>query len=245
MKPDLYQQITDQIIRALEHGTRPWHQPWNAGHAAGRITRPLRAGGIPYQGINVLMLWAAAVEKGYATPFWFTFKQALDLGAHVRKGEKGSLVVYADRITRTETDAATGEESETSIPFLKGYTVFNAEQVEGLPESYYARPVPRLDTVARIDAPSGSSPPSVPISSMVETAPAMSSPATRCGCWSLKPSAMPRAITQPSAMKPCTGRSTPRASTGSLAASASAMRDTPWKSWWRNSARLFFAAIFN
>ncbi|RUX23881.1 DUF1738 domain-containing protein, partial [Mesorhizobium sp. M4A.F.Ca.ET.050.02.1.1] len=112
---------------------------------------PLRAGGIPYQGINVLMLWAAAVEKGYATPFWLTFKQALDLGAHVRKGEKGSLVVYAGRITGTETDTATGEESETSIPFLKGYTVFNAEQVEGLPETYYARPAPRDETITRIE----------------------------------------------------------------------------------------------
>lgn len=149
MKTDLYKQITDHIIRALEQGTRPCHQPWSAGHAAGRVTRPLRANGIPYQGINVLMLWCAAVEKGYATPFWFTFKQAVDLGAHVRKGEKGSLVVYADHITRTETDTATGEESETSIPFLKGYTVFNAEQVEGLPETYYARPAPRVETIVR------------------------------------------------------------------------------------------------
>ena len=149
MKSDLYQQVTDQIIRALEQGTRPWHQPWSVDHAAGRITRPLRAGGIPYQGINVLMLWSAAVEKGYASPFWFTYLQALDLGAHVRKGEKGSLVVYADRFTRTETDAATGEESETSIPFLKGYTVFNAEQVEGLPEHFHAKPAPRADTITR------------------------------------------------------------------------------------------------
>ena len=106
MKTDLYQNITNQIIRALEQGTRPWHQPWSVEHAAGRVSWPPRAGGIPYQGINVLMLWAAAVEKEFSSPFWFTFKQALDLGAHVRKGEKGSLVVYADRITRTETDTA-------------------------------------------------------------------------------------------------------------------------------------------
>ena len=53
---------------ALEQGVRPWHKPWNAEHAAGRITRPLRGNGIPYQGINVLMLWGAAMERGYAAP---------------------------------------------------------------------------------------------------------------------------------------------------------------------------------
>ena len=72
--------------------------------------RPLRANGIPYQGINVLMLWSEAVEKGYASPIWMTFKQALDLKANVRKGEHGSLVVYADKIIRTETNDETGEE---------------------------------------------------------------------------------------------------------------------------------------
>ena len=82
---------------------RPWHKPWNAEHAAGRITRPLRSNGIPYRGINIVMLWMEAMEKGFSAPIWMTFKQALELGAHVRKGEKGSLVVYADTITRTET----------------------------------------------------------------------------------------------------------------------------------------------
>jgi antirestriction protein ArdC len=98
-------------------------KPWNAEHAAGRITRPLRGSGVPYQGINVLMLWSAAMEKGYAAPIWMTFKQAPDFEAHVRKGEHGSLVVYADKIIRTETDADTGEASEHAIPFMKGYTV--------------------------------------------------------------------------------------------------------------------------
>jgi antirestriction protein ArdC len=90
------------------------------------------------------------VSKGYAAPIWMTFKQALELGGHVRKGEKGSLVVYASSITRTETHADTGEESERDIPFLKGYTVFNVEQVEDLPAHYYAPATPRLDPVARM-----------------------------------------------------------------------------------------------
>lgn len=150
MKYDVYERITGRIVEELEQGVRPWLRPWNAGNTQGRIARPLRANGVPYQGINVLMLWGEAVAKGYSFPTWITFKQALELGAHVRKGEKGSLVVYADRITRTETDSDTGEDVERQIPFLKGYTVFNVAQVEGLPERYYAKPEPRLDPIPRI-----------------------------------------------------------------------------------------------
>ena len=79
-----------------------------------------------------------------------TFKQAREMGAHVRKGEKGNLVVYADRIRRTETND-NGEEQERDIPFMKGYTVFNVEQIDGLPAQFYAPAAPRLDPVQRID----------------------------------------------------------------------------------------------
>lgn len=111
MKIDVYQRITDRIVAELENGVQPWFKPWNAEHAAGRITRPLRANGIPYQG----MLWGEAVARGYAAPIWMTFKQAQELGAHVRKGEIGSLVVYASKVTRLWTDEATGEEAEQEI----------------------------------------------------------------------------------------------------------------------------------
>ena len=151
MKQDVYEKITSRIVVDLEQGVRPWLKPWNAEHAAGRITRPLRANGQPYQGINVLMLWGEAVTKGYAAPIWVTFRQAQELGAHVRKGEQGSLVVYADRIRRTEIDDATGAEEERETPFLKGYTVFNAEQVEGLPAHFYGMAQPQLDSVQRIE----------------------------------------------------------------------------------------------
>ena len=150
MKSDVYQKVTDMIVSQLEQGVRPWFRPWNAEHAAGRIVRPLRANGVPYRGINVVMLWGAAVEKGYAAPIWMTFKQAHELGAHVRKGEHGSLVVYANTITRTETDEETGEESEHEIPFMKGYTVFNVEQIEGLPAHFTAPAETVLDPVQRI-----------------------------------------------------------------------------------------------
>jgi antirestriction protein ArdC len=151
MRTDIYQKITDRIVAELEQGVRPWMKPWSAGNGEGRIMRPLRANGIPYQGINVLMLWSEAIENGYASPIWMTFKQALALNAKVRKGEHGSLVVYADKIIRTETDGETGEEAERAIPFMKGYTVFNTEQIEGLPEHYYAKPAPRSETVQRIE----------------------------------------------------------------------------------------------
>ena len=97
------------------------------------------------------MLWASAMEHGFSAPIWMTFRQALDLGAHVRKGEKGSLVVYADRIRRTEVDEESGEELEREIPFMKGYTVFNVEQIDGLPDHFHAPAAPMLDPVQRIE----------------------------------------------------------------------------------------------
>ena len=151
---DVYSRITARIIADLEQGVRPWMKPWSSEHAAGRITRPLRHNGVPYQGINVVMLWSAAAAKGYSCPLWLTFKQALELGGNVRKGETGELVVYANRITRTETDDK-GEELEREIPFLKGYTVFNAEQCDGLPALYTApaeAPAPSpLDRITHAD----------------------------------------------------------------------------------------------
>jgi antirestriction protein ArdC len=151
MRTDVYQKITDKIVAELERGVRPWMKPWSAGNGEGRIMRPVRANGIPYQGINVLMLWSEAIEKGYASPMWMTFKQALALNASVRKGEHGSLIVYADRITRTEANSETGENTEREIPFMKGYTVFNTEQIEGLSAQFYPKPAPRSEAVQRID----------------------------------------------------------------------------------------------
>ena len=150
-KADVYTRVTDKIVAALEAGVRPWMQPWSVEHAAGRISRPLRANGKPYQGVNVLLLWGEAMDKGYVAPFWMTFKQSLELGGRVRKGEHGSLVVYADSFQRTETDEQTGEDVERSIPFMKGYTVFNVEQIEDLPERYYAKPADPLPVSERLE----------------------------------------------------------------------------------------------
>jgi antirestriction protein ArdC len=106
---------------------------------SGRVTIPLRSTGEPYKGINVIVLWMTAAASGYGNPYWFTFKQALEFGACVRKGEKGAMVVYANRITKTETNDK-GEDVEREIPFMKGYTVFNAEQIDGLPDCFKVLP---------------------------------------------------------------------------------------------------------
>ena len=149
-RTDIYAQITEKLVAALEKGVRPWVQPWSAGHVKGRVTRPLRHNGEPYTGMNVLLLWSESMARGFASPMWMTFRQASELGAHVRKGESGAMVVYASRFRRTETDAR-GDEVEREIPFLKAYTVFNGDQIEGLPEHYYARPAePVPDPIERI-----------------------------------------------------------------------------------------------
>jgi antirestriction protein ArdC len=149
-KSDVYTRITNAIVAQLEKGARPWVKPWNAEHAAGRITRPLRHNGQPYSGINVLSLWMTAELCGYAAPIWLTFRQASELGAFVRKGEKGAPVVFANAMTKTERDETTGEEVEREVPYLKAYTVFNVEQIDGLPEIFYAKAQTSLDPVQRI-----------------------------------------------------------------------------------------------
>jgi antirestriction protein ArdC len=149
-RADIYARITDRIIADLEKGVRSWVKPWGAGNATGRITRPLRHNGEPYTGMNVLLLWSEGLARGFTSSMWMTFKQAIELGGHVRKGESGSTVIYASRFTKTETDEQGGE-VERDIPFLKTYTVFNVEQIEKLPEHFYHKPTPILDPIQRIE----------------------------------------------------------------------------------------------
>ena len=139
---DLYQHVTDQIVAALDQGVRPWVKPWSAEHLSGRVSRPLRACGKNYRGINCLVLWLTATAKGYGSPYWLTYRQAVELGGNVRKGEHGAKVCYFYRITREAVDQNTGEATAQHIPFIKTYTVFSAEQCEGLPAHFTATPAP-------------------------------------------------------------------------------------------------------
>ena len=134
----------------LEQGNLTWRKPWNSAHLSGHITRPLRWNNIPYSGINTIMLWATAAEKGYSLPHWMTFKQAIELKGNVRKGEKGTQIVYADQMVKQE-DGEKGGTEIRKVPYLKTYSVFNANQIEGLPDTFYQTPeAPAVDAKQRI-----------------------------------------------------------------------------------------------
>ena len=146
-RTSLYQEITGKIIAELEQGHVPWVQPW-LGSGAG-VSAPLglpknAATGQSYSGINILILWCAVAERGFSGQSWLTFRQALKLGAHVRKGETGATVVYADRFVsyRERARAAEAGDEPEAIPFLKRFTVFNADQCEDLPADIAPPPEP-------------------------------------------------------------------------------------------------------
>jgi antirestriction protein ArdC len=153
MRQDVYESITNQIIAELEAGAPPWLQPWSSPHMAGRVALPLRHNGVPYRGVNVISLWMQALANGFTSAIWMTFKQAAEIGGHIRKGEKGSLVVYANALTRNETNEISGDEVTREIHYMKGYTVFNVAQIEGLPDRYYAAPTPTasFERIARCE----------------------------------------------------------------------------------------------
>ena len=149
-RSNLYNDLTGKIIAELEQGRLPWVQPWGTSAAKAPLAMPRNAATLrQYSGINILILWGAVVQHGFPTQHWLTFRQALSLGGNVRKGERGTTVVYADRFTpedekRRAREAGEGEADQGSrrgsdhrsngrIPFLKRFTVFNAAQCEGLP----------------------------------------------------------------------------------------------------------------
>ena len=141
----LYREITDRIIAELEAGIVPWVQPWGAGGTDGALGLPRNARTRrTYSGINILLLWNAVIKGGYAAQSWLTFKQALELGGCVRKGERGWTVCFADRfVPQAEKERARQDGGDPqSIPFLKRYTVFNVAQCDGLPEQVLP-PVPQ------------------------------------------------------------------------------------------------------
>lgn len=136
VKIDIYESITNRIVTALESGVMPWLKPWGNKAVAGSSCRPLRSCGTPYSGVNVLQLWFTADEKGYTSPYWMTFNQAKEFKGSVRKGEKGTTVVYASTFNK-EQEQPDGTTVDKKIPFLKTYVVFNADQIENLDEKYY------------------------------------------------------------------------------------------------------------
>ncbi|WP_024516764.1 zincin-like metallopeptidase domain-containing protein [Bradyrhizobium sp. Tv2a-2] len=136
MKRDLYAEVSARIVAELEAGAPPWVKPWSATPCG---NTPCNAvSNRPYSGTNVVLLWMAQAE-GYRTPRFLTFKQALDLGGHVRKGERGTAVYFVKQLEiREDTD----DSSTRLIPMMRAYTVFNVDQCEGLPDSVIkAKPI--------------------------------------------------------------------------------------------------------
>lgn len=149
---DLYEEVTRRIVAELEGGRVPWVQPWTsipdgagAGGGAPVVGLPRNAvTGRAYSGVNVLILWCAVIAAGWPSQGWLTFRQAQAAGGCVRKGERGTTVVYADRFTpEAEKQRAreTGEDARV-VPFLKRFTVFNVAQVDGLSGNLAPEPVP-------------------------------------------------------------------------------------------------------
>ncbi|MDH2328313.1 zincin-like metallopeptidase domain-containing protein [Cereibacter sp. SYSU M97828] len=132
-KFDVQTEVTKSIIAAIEAGCPPWRKPWTGDK--GGAAMPLRSNGEPYRGINVILLWCRAAEMGYTSAHWFTFNQAKDMGAFVKKGEKCVTVVKYGTVEK-ETD----EGKERRFSYAKAYRVFNADQIEGLPAEFYGQP---------------------------------------------------------------------------------------------------------
>jgi antirestriction protein ArdC len=128
MTRDIYSEVTDKIIAQLESGSVPWVRPWSnaQGFNAGLPTNYTT--GKAYRGINVMLLWSS----GYADQRWLTYKQAQAISANVRRGERGSLVVFYKKWDLKDTNAA-GESVTKSVPILRSFVVFNVSQIDGLP----------------------------------------------------------------------------------------------------------------
>jgi antirestriction protein ArdC len=135
------QVITDAIIAKLEAGTRPWKQPWTGAAAQ----RPLRSCGTPYRGGNIFWLWLVADMLGYGSPYWMTYRQAAALGGQVRRGEKSTIAIFYKSYGKAGQDPNTGEAIVEARRVLKSYSIFNADQIDGLPDRFHpaaAAPAP-------------------------------------------------------------------------------------------------------
>lgn len=134
MKRDLYADITARILRELEKGTAPWLRPWTGD----TDPFPINAGSHrPYRGINVLLLGLEAMQHGYSSQRWLTYRQTEALGAHVRKGEKATTVVfYTLREYPPDSNSEAGSVELKRVPLLRAFSVFNVDQIEGLGTEY-------------------------------------------------------------------------------------------------------------
>lgn len=140
------QRITAAIIEKLETGTKPWVQPW----LGIPLSRPLRSCGTPYRGMNVFWLWMVAESEGFGSPYWMTYRQCAKLGGQVRKGEKSAIAIFYKSYLKDVEEPDGGDTQETRR-VLKAYSVFNADQCDGLPELYHPKAeVPAVEPEGRM-----------------------------------------------------------------------------------------------
>jgi len=140
----IHQEVTEKIIAQLEKGIIPWAQPWKGIGAPHNFVTKNR-----YSGINRLLL---SMQAQFRQAGYLTYKQTLDLGGHVRKGEKGTTIFFASQFVPEQNKRKaelTGNDPE-AVFFLKPYTVFNIEQCEGLPIEA-AKPVPESAKIKAAD----------------------------------------------------------------------------------------------
>lgn len=131
---DHYQSITASILEALDQGVRPWSKPWKTTSGADRLDSALpfnAASGRNYRGLNVPLLWSVAQTKAYSRHVWISFKQAQELGGHVRKGEKATQVFYFQFLER-EQQGDDGQPQQVRIPLIRAFPVFNVDQTDGV-----------------------------------------------------------------------------------------------------------------
>jgi antirestriction protein ArdC len=130
MRRDLYAEVSARIIAELERGAAPWIKPWSATAGANAPCNAVT--NRPYSGCNVVLLWMAQAA-GYQTPRFLTFKQALELGGNVRRGERGTKVYFVKQL-QVRDKKADDDSTTRIVPMLREYTVFNVDQCERLPE---------------------------------------------------------------------------------------------------------------
>lgn len=148
MAVDLYQSVTDKIVEQLEQGVAPWVKPWtNSGFGGLPYNAATKK---PYRGINTMMLYSPA---GAAGDGWMTYTQAKEIGAQVRKGERGSMVVFFKPLKIEDKNAAAdAADKSKTIPMLKYYTVFHTSQIDGLADKYLPQIVAQPTERQRIEA---------------------------------------------------------------------------------------------
>jgi antirestriction protein ArdC len=143
-KRDVYAVVTAQVIDAIERGVGNWRMPW---HTSGRYAfSPINVASRKYyRGINTVCLWAAAQAKGYESGEWATYQQWQDRGVQVRKGEKSTTVVFWKFANQSRESQDDGDQpaNGSRLLFTKGYSVFNAAQVDGYtPKADKEMPIP-------------------------------------------------------------------------------------------------------